>query len=50
MKSYTFTLDIQADARDSEEALDIAKACKAILEGYKNSYKVQVEIDDVEEL
>lgn len=49
MKSFTFTLNVQADARDSEEALDIARACKAILEGY-SAYKIHVEIDDLEEV
>lgn len=49
MKTFTFTLNVQVDARDKEEALAIAGACKTALE-VQTAFKLEVDIDDVEEL
>jgi len=54
MKTVCFTLDIDVEARDEEEALEIAKACRlAIVEGKPQPYKItmaNVEIDKLYEL
>lgn len=55
MKNFTFTLNIEVDAHDEEEALVIANALKRIITSSSslspNPYKLNgVEIDDLEEL
>lgn len=54
MKTYTFTLNIEVDARDAEQALEIAKACAGVLTTCQlamHPFKLRnVEVDKVEEL
>lgn len=55
MKTFHVTLNLTFDAKDEQEALDIAKACKELITNlptrlqHMQPYKVGVDIDDVEE-
>lgn len=50
MTSFHATLNLTFDAGDLEEAAEIAEACKrSIAEYSKQPFKVDVDIDDIEE-
>lgn len=50
MREYHATLNLIYDARDREEAAEIAEICaRAIREYQRQPYKVEVETDDLEE-
>jgi len=56
MTSFHATLNLTFDARDEEQALEIAQACRQVILAFQGTnlhavqpYKVAVDIDDVEE-
>jgi len=51
LRDYHTTLDLTFQARDRDEALEIAAICARAIEEYdRQPYKVAVNTDDVEEV
>jgi hypothetical protein len=47
MKDFTFSLNVEAQAHDEDEAIDIAKHLKELIE-QQSRFKIKVEIDNME--